>query len=198
MFFSKIFGKKESIDFIIAGLGNPGINYAVTRHNAGFMFIDTLAEKYSIEINRKMCSALCGSAVIGGKNCLVVKPQTFMNSSGIAISKLMKKYNLSPEKILIISDDVSFDIGKTRIRRSGSSGGQNGLNSIIDEIGSENFPRIKIGVGKKPSDCKMVDWVLGNFGFDELENIKSVLERTIDAVPMIVNGDIENAMQKFN
>ena len=199
-----MFGKKfkgglgGEPEWIVAGLGNPGAQYKSTRHNAGFMVIDTIAKKENVKMNNLTCDAICGNCELGGVNCLLVKPQTFMNNSGIAIKKLAKKYNIKPENILVISDDVSFDVGKIRIRRSGSSGGQKGLGSIITQLATEEFPRIKIGVGKKPVDVDMVDWVLGNFDYNDRDKLNATLDKAALAVTTVVSDGIEAAMQKVN
>ena len=174
-------------DFIIAGLGNPGAKYEMTRHNAGFLAIDLFAMQENVDVK------------INDKKCLLMKPQTFMNNSGEAIGEAAKFYKIPPENVIVISDDISLDVGKIRIRRKGSAGGHNGLKSIIAHLGSESFSRIKVGVGKKPSaDYDLVDWVLGRFP-KELENdLKSALENTAKAVPLIVNGETDKAMNLFN
>ncbi len=200
MSFRKAFSKKDvsDVDWLIVGLGNPGVSYEITRHNAGFMCIDKLAEKYRASVSLKKFNALCGECDINGKKCLLIKPQTYMNNSGASVSVFAKHYGIEPQNILVISDDVSFDVGKMRVRRNGSSGGQNGLNSIIAKLQSKEFPRIKIGVGKKPEGRDMADWVLSNFNLDELEQLKPVLEKAVDAIPYILDDDIDTAMQKFN
>ncbi len=200
MSFRRAFNKKDvsEVDWLIVGLGNPGVSYEITRHNAGFMCIDALAEKYRASVSLKKFNALCGECEINGKKCLLVKPQTYMNNSGASVAVFAKHYGIEPKNVLVISDDVSFDVGKIRVRRNGSSGGQNGLNSIIAKLQSKEFPRIKIGVGKKPEGWDMADWVLSNFKLDELDNLKPVLEKAVEAVPYILEDDIDTAMQKFN
>ncbi|MBE6691932.1 MAG: aminoacyl-tRNA hydrolase [Ruminococcaceae bacterium] len=200
MSFRRAFNKKDvsEVDWLIVGLGNPGVSYEITRHNAGFMCIDALAEKYRASVSLKKFNALCGECEINGKKCLLVKPQTYMNNSGASVAVFAKHYGIEPKNVLVISDDVSFDVGKIRVRRNGSSGGQNGLNSIIAKLQSKEFPRIKIGVGKKPEGWDMADWVLSNFKLDELDNLKPVLEKAVEAVPYVLEDDIDTAMQKFN
>lgn len=186
-------------DFIIAGLGNPGAKYEMTRHNAGFLAIDLLAIKEGIKINKLKFHALIGDVKIGDKKCLVMKPQTFMNNSGEAIGEAAKFYKIPPENVIVISDDISLDVGKTRIRRKGSAGGHNGLKNIIAHLGSEEFPRIKVGVGKKPSpEYDLVNWVLGRFPKELESDLKKSLEDAVSAIPYIVNGDTEKAMNLFN
>ena len=186
-------------DFIIAGLGNPGAKYEMTRHNAGFLAIDLLAVKEDLKINKLKFHSLIGDIKIGDSKCLVMKPQTFMNSSGEAIGEAAKFYKIPPENVIVISDDISLDVGKIRIRRKGSAGGHNGLKSIIAHLGSEDFTRIKVGVGKKPSaDYDLVDWVLGRFPKELESDLKTALENAVSAIPYIVKGDTDQAMNLYN
>ncbi len=185
-------------DWIIVGLGNPGKKYEITRHNAGFICLDYLADKHSIKVSEKRFDALCGIGKIGDKNCLLLKPQTFMNLSGESVLQATEHYNIPAERVLVISDDVSFSVGSTRIRRNGSSGGQNGIKNIIDMIGTQEFPRIKVGVGKRPDDVSMVDWVLSIFEEDEMKDLNEAVERVSLATEEIINNDIDSAMGKYN
>lgn len=186
-------------DFIIAGLGNPGAKYEMTRHNAGFLAIDLLAVKENLKINKLKFHSLVGDIKLGDKKCLVMKPQTFMNNSGEAIGEAAKFYKIPPENVIVISDDISLDVGKIRIRRKGSAGGHNGLKSIIAHLGSEDFTRIKIGVGKKPTaDYDLVDWVLGRFPKELEGDLKTSLENAVSAIPYIVKGDTDQAMNLYN
>ena len=186
-------------DYLIVGLGNPGAKYEMTRHNAGFLAVDLLAVKENLNIKKLKYHALVGDAVINGKKCLVMKPQTFMNNSGEAVGEAARFYKIPPERVIVISDDFSFDVGQIRIKRKGSAGGHNGLKSIIAPLGSENFPRIKVGVGKKPNaDYDIIDWVLGRFPKELEKDLKSALENTVDALPYIVNEEIDKAMNLFN
>lgn len=186
-------------DYLIVGLGNPGAKYEMTRHNAGFLAVDLLAVKENLNIKKLKYHALIGDAVINGKKCLVMKPQTFMNNSGEAVGEAARFYKIPPERVIVISDDFSFDVGQIRIKRKGSAGGHNGLKSIIAHLGSENFPRIKVGVGKKPSeDYDIIDWVLGRFPKELEKDLKSALENAVDALPYIVNEEIDKAMNLFN
>ena len=186
-------------DFIIAGLGNPGAKYEMTRHNAGFLAIDLLAVKEDLKINKLKFHSLVGDIKIGDSKCLVMKPQTFMNNSGEAIGEAAKFYKIPPENVIVISDDISLDVGKIRIRRKGSAGGHNGLKSIIAHLGSENFTRIKVGVGKKPTaDYDLVDWVLGRFPKELEGNLKTSLENAVSAIPYIVKDDVDQAMNLYN
>lgn len=200
MFLSK---KKQfnnrSYDYIIAGLGNPGSRYEMTRHNAGFLAMDLLAIEEGFDIKKLRHHALVSDAVISGKKCLVMKPQTMMNASGEAVGEAAKFYKIPPERVLIVYDDISLDVGKTRIRRKGSAGGHNGIKSIIAHLGSENFPRVKIGVGKKPSpEYDLVSWVLGRFPKEQEPDLKSALENSTKAVRLIVNDEMDRAMNLYN
>lgn len=186
-------------DYLIVGLGNPGAKYEMTRHNAGFLAVDLLEVKENLNIKKLKYHALVGDAVINGKKCLVMKPQTFMNNSGEAVGEAARFYKIPPERVIVISDDFSFDVGQIRIKRKGSAGGHNGLKSIIAHLGSENFPRIKVGVGKKPNaDYDIIDWVLGRFPKELEKDLKSALENAVDALPYIVNEEIDKAMNLFN
>lgn len=195
-----LFGKKSSAyDYIIAGLGNPGAKYEMTRHNAGFLAIDMLAMKQNKEIKRLKFHALTCDAEIEGKKCLLMKPQTFMNNSGEAIGEAAKFYKIPPQNIIVLSDDISLDAGKIRIRRKGSAGGHNGLKSIIAHLGSEDFPRVKIGVGKKPNAyMDLADWVLGRFPKELEPQLKEALENADGAISLIVQDKFDRAMNLYN
>ena len=186
-------------EFIVAGLGNPGNKYEATRHNTGFVFIDMLADKYSLKVNKIKFKAVTAIADIAGRKCLVMKPQTFMNESGQSIREAASFYKIPPENIIIIFDDVSLDCGKMRIRRKGTDGGHNGIKSIIYHLRSDNFPRIKLGVGKKPHpDYDLADWVLSDFSKDEAALMRNAAGEAIEALELMVNGEIDEAMSKFN
>ncbi|MBO5494736.1 MAG: aminoacyl-tRNA hydrolase [Eubacterium sp.] len=186
-------------DFIIAGLGNPGPKYEMTRHNAGFLAMDLLAIEEGFDIKRLKHHALVADTQLEGKRCLVMKPQTMMNASGEAVGEAAKFYKIPPERVIIVYDDISLDVGNTRIRRKGSAGGHNGIKSIISHLQSENFPRVKIGVGKKPHpDYDLVDWVLGKFPKDKEAELKASLENTTKAIRLIVKGEIDEAMNRYN
>ena len=186
-------------DFIIAGLGNPGPKYEMTRHNAGFLAMDLLAIEEGFDIKRLKHHALVADTQLEGKRCLVMKPQTMMNASGEAVGEAAKFYKIPPERAIIVYDDISLDVGNTRIRRKGSAGGHNGIKSIISHLQSENFPRVKIGVGKKPNpDYDLVDWVLGKFPKDKEAELKASLENTTKAIRLIVKGEIDEAMNRYN
>ncbi len=200
--FKKIESESSSgakITHIVAGLGNPGAEYEKTRHNAGFIAIDKIAEDAGVKISRLKFRALTAEATIGGARVLLMKPETFMNSSGEAIGEAASFYKIPPENIIILHDEISFDVGIMRIRRKGSAGGHNGLKSIIEHLGSDNFPRIKIGVGMKPRpDYDLVSWVLGKFPEKDLQGLKEELPRIKDSVALMLEGKIEEAMCKYS
>ena len=188
-----------SMEYIAVGLGNPGKKYENTRHNTGFIAIDKIAEKYGCNINRLKYNALTAECVIAGKKVLLMKPQTFMNLSGEAVTQAMSFYKIPAEKVVIIFDDRSLDVGRMRIRRKGSDGGQRGVRSIIGLSGSENFPRIKIGIGEKPhSGWQLSDWVLSRFTKEELETLDKVTDNACKALEYIVSGNIDKAMSEYN
>lgn len=187
------------IEFLVVGLGNPEKKYENTRHNAGFIGIDFIAERCGARIDRAKFSALVGEANIEGKRVLLMKPQTYMNHSGKAVSEAAKFYKLPIENVIVLSDDISLDVGRLRVRRNGSHGGQRGLLSIEEYMGSRNYPRIKIGVGQKPCpDYDLADWVLSSFSANEIKHIKDNLETVYTGVCKIVSGDIDGAMQICN
>ena len=185
--------------FIIVGLGNPTAQYEGTRHNAGFDVIDVLAEKYNISVDARKCRAFCGKGVIAGQKVLLVKPQTYMNLSGESVGGIVNYYKIDPESdLLVIYDDISLDVGQLRIRKKGSAGGHNGIKSIIAHLGTTVFPRIKVGVGEKPKNYDLADYVLGHFSKQERELMEEGYEHASDAVEQIVQGEIEAAMNVFN
>ena len=184
--------------FIVAGLGNYGREYEGTRHNAGFIAVDFVAEKFGVKINRAKFKSLVAEAEISGRRVLLMKPQTYMNASGTAISEAADFYKIPPENVLILCDDVSFDPGKLRVRREGSPGGHNGLKSIEQWLRSEKYPRVKIGVGKKPDGYDLVDFVTGKLPEGDRKAIDGRLPDVYSAVELIVGGDIEKAMQICN
>lgn len=187
------------VTVIVAGLGNPGAKYERTRHNAGFMAIDRIADSLGVKIDRARFHALVCEANLGGVRVLLMKPETFMNLSGTAIKEAAAFYKIPAERVIILHDEISFEPGKIRIRRRGSAGGHNGLKNIIECLGSEDFPRIKIGVGVKPSpDYDLVNWVLGVFPRDDIEKINARLDDITDAVRLIARGEIDTAMQKYS
>lgn len=184
--------------FIVAGLGNYGKEYEGTRHNAGFIAVDFVAEKLGVKINRAKFKSLIGEAEISGKRVLLMKPQTYMNLSGTAISEAADFYKIPAENVLVLCDDVSFDPGKIRVRREGSSGGHKGLKNIEKWLGTEKYPRVKIGVGKKPEGYDLVDFVTGKLPENDKKAIAARLTDIYSAVELIVGGDIEKAMQICN
>ncbi len=197
MFFKK--EKGGSFAYLIAGLGNPGREYENTRHNAGFVAADILTDKFGINLSKNKFDAIYGDGRVGGERVLVVKPQTYMNLSGRAVQKLSAFYKIPCEKIIIMHDDVSLDVGKIRIRRKGSAGGQKGLANIIELMGSEEIPRIKIGVGAKPHpDYDMKDWVLGRIPSEQEKDFKSACENAAKAVEEIIARGIDSAMNKYS
>lgn len=186
-------------EFIIAGLGNPGTQYENTRHNCGFMAAETLADIYETPLKRLRFKSLTGEISIGGKRCLVMKPTTFMNNSGDAVEEAAVFYKIPPERILVIYDDISLDVGRLRIRGKGSDGGHNGMKSIILRLNSDNFPRIRIGVGEKPNkDYDLADWVLSRFTKEEGEKLETALSNSAKAAELIVEGKINEAMNLYN
>ena len=196
MFFKK---KSSNISWLIAGLGNPEPKYEITRHNAGFLAIDRIADNANVSIKKMKFHALIGEAELGGERCLLLKPLTYMNKSGEAIAEAMRYYRIPPERVLILFDDISLDPGKLRIRQKGSAGGHNGIKSIIEMTKSSDFPRIKIGVGKKPHpDYDLADWVLSKFKKDELPLMDEAFTNAADAAVMIVSGSIDRAMNRYN
>lgn len=188
-----------SFDYMIVGLGNPGRQYETTRHNAGFICLDLLSEKHGIKITKLKFKALMGDGRINGRRCLLLKPQTFMNLSGEAVRDAAEFYKIPPERIIVICDDISLDPGKIRIRRKGSAGGQNGMKNIIYHLNSDNFPRIKVGIGAKPNpDYDLADWVLSHFTKDEAKLIKEAAEKAVGSVEYMVEDKIDKAMSEYN
>lgn len=191
--------KSGAYDYLIVGLGNPGAKYEMTRHNAGFLALDLFALNNNIDIKKLKYHSLVCDVKIGDKRCLLMKPQTFMNNSGEAVGEAAKFFKIPAENIIVISDDTTLDVGKIRIRRKGSSGGHNGLKSIIAHIGSEDFPRIKIGVGKKPNAyMDLADWVLGRFPKEQEADLKTALENAGKALLLVVHSEIDKAMNFYN
>lgn len=185
--------------FLIVGLGNPGKKYEGTRHNIGFDVIDALAERYNINMNEKKHRALCGTGVILGAKVILAKPLTYMNLSGESAAEIINYYKLDPEaEMLVIFDDVSLVPGQIRVRKKGSAGGHNGIKSIIARTGTQNFMRIKVGVGEKPKDWDLADYVLGRFAKEERALVDAAVEDAADAAGLILQGEIDRAMNDFN
>ena len=186
-------------EFLIVGLGNPGKKYELTRHNAGFLFADLLADKQGVKISKIQFKSVTADIELAGKKCLLMKPQTFMNNSGEAVKQAAAFYKIPPEKIIVVFDDISLPCGKLRIRRKGSDGGHNGIKSIIYLLNSDKFPRVKLGIGEKPHpDYELADWVLSAFKKDELSALREAAENACSAVELMVQGDIDRAMSNFN
>ena len=189
----------QPIDWLVVGLGNPGKKYENNRHNTGFRVMDALCSKHSVRCDRSKFHALTGEAVLGGHRCLLMKPQTFMNASGDAVAEAADFYKIPPEHVLVIFDDISLPVGALRIRPKGSAGGQNGVKSIITMMGSEQFPRIKVGVGAKPHpDYDLADWVLSNVTEEELPAMNDAVERAVLAVSELIANGVPAATQKYN
>ncbi len=188
-----------AVEYIIVGLGNPGTEYENTRHNIGFMTIDTLCERLKVSCKKAKFKSLTCDAMIGGKRCLIMKPHTFMNLSGEAVTEAMSFYKVPPERTIVVFDDVSLEPGKLRIRRKGSDGGHNGIKNIIYLSGKDTFPRIKMGVGAKPHpDYNLADWVLGHFKKEDEEALEACMKNACDSIELMVQDKISEAMNKFN
>ncbi len=187
------------VEAIVAGLGNPGRQYENTRHNAGFLVLDTLAEKLNVKIDRIKFKGLTCTAAIEGRGVLLLKPSTYMNRSGESVREAMQFYKLPPERVIVIYDDISLEPGKLRIRRKGSDGGHNGMKNIIYLTGKDTFPRIKIGVGAKPNPgWDLADWVLSRFTQSEGEALEQAAEHACAALALMLQGKEQEAMNKFN
>lgn len=198
-FFNKFKSPSGAPEFLIVGLGNPGKKYELTRHNAGFLFADLLADENNSKISKIQFKSVTAVIELGGHRCLLMKPQTFMNNSGEAVREAASFYKIPPENIIVVFDDISLPCGKLRIRRKGSAGGHNGIKSIIQHLGSDNFPRVKLGVGEKPHpDYELADWVLSNFKKDEIPQLRKAAENACSAVELMVCGDTDKAMSNYN
>ena len=194
-----LFPKKFPVSWLIVGLGNPGDKYDGTRHNAGFLAVDALAGKEGFRISRVKFQALTAQAEVGGQGALVMKPATYMNLSGEAVGEAARFYHIPPANVLVISDDVDLPLGKLRIRTGGSAGGHNGLKSIIQHLGTDRFPRIKIGVGGKPHpDYDMADWVLGRLRGEDRKVLDGAADRAAEAAACYLKDGPQKAMNKFN
>lgn len=185
--------------FIIAGLGNPKKEYDNTRHNIGFALIDALAEKYNISVLSSQCKALVGKGIIEGHKVILAKPLTYMNLSGESIRPLADYYKIDPAaELIVVSDDVNLPPGQIRIRKKGSAGGHNGLKSVIGQLGSEEFYRIRIGVGEKPKGYDLADYVLGYFSKEEQLLMNEGVDKAVQAAKWMLDGEIDRAMNEFN
>jgi PTH1 family peptidyl-tRNA hydrolase len=193
-----VFGKKNDA-WLIVGLGNPGREYEKTRHNCGFRAIDLLAEKLGCKIDRLKFQGLYGQVNYGGGKLYLLKPQTYMNLSGRSVLQLSAYFNVPPQRIIVLFDDISLEPGRLRIRADGSAGGHNGIKSIIQEVGSQNFPRVKIGVGAKAHpEQDLADWVLSTFSASEEKALASALERAADAALCIIDKGVPEAANRYN
>lgn len=190
---------KENIMFVIAGLGNPDRKYEKTRHNIGFDVIDALADKYNISVKEKKHKALVGTGVIEGVKVMLVKPQTYMNNSGESIAEVMNFYKLDmKEDFLVVFDDISLAPGNIRVRKKGSAGGHNGIKSIIACTGTQNFMRIKVGVGEKPAGWDLADHVLGHFPQEDRKKAEDAIKDAVSAAALMIQGDADQAMNDYN
>lgn len=194
-----IFKNKSTYDFVVAGLGNPGDEYKATKHNVGFMVIDKFAENNNANFKKSRFNALTADCKIGEKRVLLLKPLTYMNLSGEAISKALNFYKISPENLVVICDDINLDAGKIRIRKKGSDGGQNGLKNIILNLKTQEFKRVRIGIGAKPHpEYDLKDWVLSNFSKEAKPQIERAINLGSDAIEAIIKKDADFAMSHFN
>lgn len=201
--FKQIEKKSENpvgnVTHLVVGLGNPGDKYARTRHNVGFMALEYLSEKLGVKITKSKFKALIADSEVSGKRVLLMKPQTFMNNSGEAVKEAVEFYKIPHENVIVIYDDISLAPGKMRIRQKGSDGGHNGIKSIIYHLNSNEFPRIKIGVGAKPNpEYDLADWVLGNITKDDMEVTGKCIENTYPALSLMIEGKTEQAMGMYN
>ena len=191
--------KSGGVSWIVVFLGNPGPKFNGTRHNAGFMAADAAAKRLGVSINKMRFKALTAEATVGGERVLLMKPQTYMNLSGEAVAQAARFYKIPPERVIVVSDEVALPIGKMRIRKAGSAGGHNGLKNIIQMLGTDQFPRIRMGVGAAPHpDYDMADWVLSTFKNQDAETMRELSERVLDAVECYITEGVERAMNKFN
>ena len=189
----------RSVSWLVVFLGNPGLRYEGTRHNAGFMTADAFARKKNISINRSRFRALTATCQIGDETVMLMKPQTYMNLSGEAVGQAARFYKIPADHVLVVSDDITLPIGALRIRTKGSAGGHNGLKNIISVLGSEDFPRIRIGVGAPPHpDYEMMDWVLSVFRNQDAADIAEAVSLAADAVECFITRGPEEAMNRYN
>ena len=194
-----LFSRKQDAVWLIVGLGNPGAEYARTRHNTGFLALDELAGMLGVKAERSRFRALTGTANYRGNKLILMKPQTYMNASGLAVEPAAHFYKVPPERVLVIFDDISLPVGRLRVRKDGSAGGHNGLKSIIHELGSENFPRVKVGVGAKPHpDYDLADWVLSVVGKDEQPTYQAAIRYAAEAALTVIDEGVPAAAAKFN
>ena len=198
-FRKKTYASVGTPEFIVVGLGNPDRKYTLTRHNSGFLCIDMLSEKLNFRVDKLKFKSLIGDTTINGHRCIIMKPQTYMNNSGEAVRECANFYKIKPENIIVIYDDISLDVGKLRIRRKGTDGGHNGIKSIIYHLNSDQFPRIKVGCGKKPHpDYDLADWVLSEFKKDEQKTLEPALDNACKAIELLLDNQIDKAMNLYN
>lgn len=191
--------RKPACDWLIVGLGNPGGNYAKTRHNVGFRTVDLLAKRLGVKIDRAKFRGLYAQSGFQGKKLILLKPQTFMNNSGLSVLEAAHYFKLPPERVVVLFDDISLDVGRLRVRAEGSAGGHNGIKSIIGGLNSQSFPRVKIGVGAKPHpDYDLADWVLSNFTKEEETLLAPTLEAAAEAALLLIEQGVPAAAAKFN
>ncbi len=197
-----MFGMKKAsgpVEYLIVGLGNPDKKYENTRHNCGWLALDYIADKRGCKVNKIKYKSFVGECTIAGKRVMLMKPTTYMNNSGQAVTEAMRFYKLPPENVIVIFDDVSLDVGKMRIRQKGSDGGQKGMRSIIYLSGQDTFPRIKIGIGAKPNpQWELADWVLSRFSKDEMQTLETMFDNANEAVELMIDGRTDRAMNLYN
>ncbi len=193
------FKKSGGVDWLLVCLGNPADQYENTRHNVGFMVADELGERLRVPIQKLKYKALTNTVTLGGQKVLVMKPVTYMNLSGEAVRQAADFYKVAPDHVLVVSDDTSLAVGKLRIRKGGSAGGHNGLKNIIQHLGTDQFPRLRLGVGEKPHpDYDLADWVLGKFQGEDKKQVDAAVKKAVDAIECILSQGLDKGMNKFN
>lgn len=194
-----LFNKPGAAAWLVVFLGNPGTKYAGTRHNAGFMAADAMEKRAGVRINKLRFKALTAQCIINGESVLLMKPQTYMNLSGEAVAQAARFYKIPSARIIVVSDEMALPVGKLRIRTKGSAGGHNGLKNIIAHLGTDQFPRIKVGVGGKPHpDSDMADWVLSKFTGPDRQAMEAAIARAADAVTCLLSQGVDQAMARYN
>ena len=191
--------KSAAVDWLVVGLGNPGAKYEHTRHNMGFLTVDLLAEQLNVKLNKVKFKSAYNIVRFGGQKCLVMKPQTYMNLSGESVAELVNYYKLDPEsELIVVFDDISLEPGNIRIRKKGSAGGHNGIKNIIAMTGTQNFMRIKVGVGEKPKGWDLADYVLGRFSTEDRAKVEEAIGHAMDAAVLMMQGEVDKAMNDYN
>lgn len=191
--------KSGGVDWLLVGLGNPGDQYENTRHNVGFMVIEELADRANVPVQKLKYRALTNTATVGGQKVLIMKPITYMNLSGEAVRQAVDFYKVPADHVLVISDDTALAVGRLRIRKGGSAGGHNGLKNIIQQLGTDQFPRVRLGVGEKPHpDYDLADWVLGRFQGEDKKAIDAAVKKAADAIECILSQGLDKGMNRFN